>query len=179
MGIIKQLLSGGAGDLVDAVGNVVDNVTTTKEEKQLLEIERMKAEMQYQTDMAKLSNEERQLILQDVHSARQMATAVQTSKQAPWLVKHISPILAMGTTVLAFALFYVVIFRDVENQNTKELIYYILGVLSAIVTQIFSFYFGSSQGSSDKQQIIREMHERSTTPGTKGRSAGPGIKFDS
>lgn len=162
MGFIKKLFSGGAGDLIDAVGNVVDKVSTTKEEKLQLELERQKAEMQYQHDMAKLSKEERQIILQDVQSARQMATSVQTSKEASWLAKHISSILAIGTTVLTFFLFYLVIFRDEITRDTKELIYYILGVLSAIVTQIFSFYFGSSQGSSDKHQFIKEMEERSS-----------------
>ena len=165
MGFLKDLLAGGAGDLVNAIGNVVDNVSTTKEEKLQIELERQKAEMQYQTDMAKISNEERQILYQDIQSARQMATSVQTSKNAPWMAKYISPILALGTTVLTFALFYVVIFRKEVGQDTKELIYYILGVLSAIITQIFSFYFGSSQGSADKQQFIKEMQERSSAAG--------------
>lgn len=165
MGFLKNLLAGGAGNLVDAIGKVVDNVSTTKEEKLQLELERQKAEMQYQHDMAKLSNEERQMMLQDVHSAREMAASVQTSKEAPWLAKHISPLLALGTTVLAFVLFYMVIFRNDITTETKELIYYILGVLSAIVTQIFSFYFGSSQGSSDKHQFIKEMQQRSASAG--------------
>jgi hypothetical protein len=31
-----------------------------------------------------------------------------------------------------------------------------LGVLSAAVTQILSYYFGSSQGSKDKEQKLKE-----------------------
>jgi VIT1/CCC1 family predicted Fe2+/Mn2+ transporter len=160
MGFLKELLSGGAGDLVNAVGNVVDNVSTTKEEKMQLELERQKAEMQFQVDMAKLSSEERQMYLQDTQGARQMAVGVQTSDAAPWLAKHISTILAMGTTVLTFLLFYFVIFKRVTSDMNKELIYYILGVLSAIVTQIFSFYFGSSQGSADKHRFIKDITDR-------------------
>lgn len=161
MGFLTNLLSGGAGDLVSAVGNVVDKVTTTKEEKLQLELETQKAEMQYQTDMAKLSNEERQMYLQDTQSARQMAVSVQTSKDAPWLARNISPILAMGTTILTFALFYIILFdKDKIQPGAKEVILYILGVLSAIVTQIFSFYFGSSQGSSDKNKMLQDIHQR-------------------
>jgi len=33
------------------------------------------------------------------------------------------------------------------------------GVLSAIVTQIFSYYSGSSMGSTDKNKIIESMHD--------------------
>jgi hypothetical protein len=33
----------------------------------------------------------------------------------------------------------------------------LLGVLSTILTQVFSFYFGSSQGSVDKNKTIADM----------------------
>jgi hypothetical protein len=39
MGIIQSLFSGGANELVETVGKVVDNVTATKEEKLQLEPE--------------------------------------------------------------------------------------------------------------------------------------------
>ena len=167
MGFLKDLLSGGAGSLVSSVGNVLDNVTTTKEEKLQLELEQQKAEHQYQLDMAKLSKEERQMFLQDTQSARQMAMTVQTSKDAPWLARNISPIMAMGTTILTFFLFYIVLFRkDAIGQDSKDVILYILGVLSAIVTQIYSFYFGSSQGSSDKNKMLQDLNNKVFPPHT-------------
>jgi len=159
MGFIQDLFSGGATNLVDAIGNTLDKVTTTKEEKLQLELEMKKAEMSYQVEMKKLSVEEKALAYKDVDSARQMASAVQTSSNATRLSKNVSPILALGTTFLAFALFYMVMFNNdrLVESNTKDVVLYILGVLSAIITQIFSFYFGSSQGSSDKTDIIRGM----------------------
>ena len=65
-------------------------------------------------------------------------------------------ILALGTTAMAFLLFYFVVFRNktLINNDTKDVVIYILGVLSAIITQIFSFYFGSSQGSSEKSKMM-------------------------
>ena len=71
MGFIQDLFSGGAGTLVDSVGRVLDNVVTTKEEKMTLDNEIRKSEMQFQLDMKKLSNEEQQMILGDISSARQ------------------------------------------------------------------------------------------------------------
>jgi hypothetical protein len=40
--------------------------------------------------------------------------------------------------------------------SRKDILIYVLGVLSAIATQIVSYYFGSSQGSKDKGDQLRE-----------------------
>ena len=161
MGFISDLFSGGASQLVDSIGNTLDKITTTKEEKLQLELEIKKAETQYQLEVQKLSVEEKRLVYQDVDSARHMATEVQTSSNSTKLSKNIASYLAIGTTLLTFFLFYILIFKnEVIKPDTKDVVVYILGVLSAIVTQIFSFYFGSSQGSADKNKIIQEMKDK-------------------
>jgi len=42
------------------------------------------------------------------------------------------------------------------ESSRKDILIYILGVLSAISTQIVSYYFGSSQGSKEKSDQLRE-----------------------
>lgn len=172
MDILKNLLSGGAANLVSSVGKALDDVITSKEEKLHYDLELKKAEMQYTTDVKKLAVEEKKLVLADVGSARQMATAVQTSTAAPWLVKNISPLLAVLTTLITFVLFYLIIFRDDTKaiKENKEIVLYILGALSAIVTQIFSFYFGSSTGSSTKNDMLQrqlDFHMQNSRPQPK------------
>ena len=163
MGLLSNIFTGGASSVIDSVGNVLDKVVTTKGEKMQLELEMKTAENQFQTEMKKLSNEQQQQVFQDINSARVMAAQVQTSPNATWLSKNVSPLLAIGTTILAFTLFYFVVFKNkvLIDNNSKDVVIYILGVLSAIVTQIFSFYFGSSQGSSDKNKMIESMHNKS------------------
>lgn len=163
MGILQDLFTGGASNLVQSVGGVLDNVITTKEEKMTLELEMKKAQFQYETDMKRLSNDEQKMYLDDTGSARTMNAEVQKSENATKLAKNISPILAILTTLLTFFLFYVIIFRQDSQmvQDKKDIIIYILGALSAIVTQIFSFYFGSSQGSAHKNQLIEKHLEAS------------------
>ena len=153
MSFISNLFSGGVGQVVDSIGKVIDNVITTKEEKQQLDNEIRKAEMQYNLEIRKIDLEEKQAILKDVDSARTMASNVQTSANATNLSKNVAAYLALGTVFLTFVLFFVWAFAEV-TQSQKEIVLYILGVLSAIDTQIFSFYFGSSQGSKDKQAVI-------------------------
>ncbi len=69
----------------------------------------------------------------------------------PAINKLVTPILALGVVGLSFLLFTVLIFVDVKPE-AKDILIYILGVLSAAVTQILSYYFGSSQGSKDKSE---------------------------
>lgn len=153
MSFISNLFSGGVGQVVDSIGKVIDNVVTTKEEKQQLDNEIRKAELQYNLESRKIDLEEKQAVLKDVDSARTMASNVQTSANATNLSKNVSAYLALGTVFLTFVLFFVWAFAEV-TQSQKEIVLYILGVLSAIDTQIFSFYFGSSQGSKDKQATL-------------------------
>jgi hypothetical protein len=161
MGFLQDLFSGGANTLVDSVGKVLDNVITTKEEKMQLENEIRKSEIQFQLDMKKLSNEEQQMILGDISSARQREVQVQTSEYATKLAKNVSPYLALGTTLITMILFFILIFRPGEvPQDSKEIILYILGVLSAILTQIYSYYFGSSAGSAAKSHTIANIMEK-------------------
>lgn len=164
MGFLQSIFSSGASSIVSAVGGVVDNIITTKEEKMQLENEIKKAELQYQIEMRKLNLEESGQVFADVKDARAMASAVQTSSNSSKLSKNVGPLLALGTTLLTFALFFTLIFGFCEKGNTKEIVLYILGVLSAIVTQIFSFYFGSSQSSKDKNQTIQNMSEARQQP---------------
>lgn len=162
MGIFDKLFSGGASTIVNSVGNVLDKVVTTKEEKMALENEIRKAEMQYQIDLKRLSLDEVKAGYQDIASARERETAIQTDADATKLGKNISSYLAIGTTLLTFTLFYVVIFKNKEltEYGSKEIVLYILGVMSAVVTQIFSYYFGSSQGSASKNVLINQLQKQ-------------------
>jgi len=158
MSFLSDLFSGGASKLVDSVGSVLDNLVTTKEEKMTLDNEIKKAEMAYQLEIAKLNLEQTKLDYTDRDSARTNQTAVQTSANATTLSKNIASYLAIAATVLCFALFFLMLFSDSILCKTadKQIITYILGVLSALLTQVYSYYFGSSSGSADKNKTLSD-----------------------
>lgn len=136
-----------AGGIVKAVGDVIDSVTTTDEEKMAINNEMAKAELFYANEKDKLKLEEKKAVLADKDSARSMQRDIITSEHAGFLAKNIGPLLAIATTLLTFVLFFFLIIGYVTDEN-KDVVLYILGALSAITTQIFSFYFGSSLGES-------------------------------
>lgn len=166
MSILSEIFAGGAESLVKTVGEVVDQCTTTKEEKLQFELELSKSEKAHQLEMAKLNIEEKKMMYEETDSARNRDVQIQSSAHSTGLSKNTGPLLALGTTLLTFTLFMIVIFyekifgQNTLQSNTKDIIIYILGVLSAIVTQIFSFYFGSSQGSADKTEIMRHLQAK-------------------
>lgn len=114
--------------------------------------------MRLRIEEDKLDLAELELRLKDVDSARDRETAIATSKDAPLLNKIVTPVLALGVIALTFILFGVVMFDDTPVEaSRKDILIYVLGVLSAIATQIVSYYFGSSQGSKDKADQLKDV----------------------
>ena len=110
-------------------------------------------------DLARLAQEgqlkEVELYAKDLDSARQREAQIAMSEYAPLINKIITPVLALSVTGLSFALFVVIIFVEVTAE-AKDILIYILGVLSALVTQVASYYFGSSMGSKDKSEELKK-----------------------
>ena len=97
-----------------------------------------------------------ELYAKDIDSARQRESSIAVSEHAPVITKVITPVLAILITGLSFGLFAVLIFVEVTNES-KDILIYILGVLSALMTQVASYYFGSSMGSKDKSEELRRI----------------------
>ena len=169
MPLIQSLLSNGLGLVANAVmakgKEFVEDKLGVKlapdmSPEQIAQIKI--AEMQHEEELMRLRLEENKLDLEelgmrlkDTDSARNRETAIATSKDAPLLNKVITPILALSILLITLVLFSIVMFQDAPlDSSRKDVLIYILGVLSAISTQIVSYYFGSSQGSKDKSEAL-------------------------
>tara|TARA_E500000331_G_C17043777_1_gene620800 strand:+ start:123 stop:581 length:459 start_codon:yes stop_codon:yes gene_type:complete len=97
----------------------------------------------------------------DRDSARKREMAIATSENATWLNKTVTPILALGTVLMSFSLFLVVIFVDVDvNSGAKDILIYVLGALNSAMTMVLAYYFGSSVGSKQKSNEINDILEK-------------------
>jgi|TARA_R110000765_G_scaffold170587_3_gene275547 hypothetical protein len=102
-----------------------------------------------------------EMIMADRDSARARETAIATSENASWLNKCVTPILALGTVAMSFALFLVIIFADVDvNSGAKDILVYVLGALNSATTMVLAYYFGSSVGSKQKSNELNEILEK-------------------
>jgi ABC-type siderophore export system fused ATPase/permease subunit len=150
--IFQKIFSGGAGDLVDKVAGAVDRFVQTKEEKAEAQIELQKVINSHLEVMEQEATKQMEIQQKEMDSARNREIQIAVADKAPLLNKIVTPILALSVIALTFALFYILMFKQVGAE--KDIIIYVLGVLSAVCTQVISYYFGSSQGSAQKQSQI-------------------------
>jgi hypothetical protein len=92
----------------------------------------------------------------EMESARNREIQIATSEFAPMLNKIVTPILALGTVALTFILYGIIIFTDV-NEQSKDILIYVLGALTSAVTMVLGYYFGSSAGSKEKDSKIKDL----------------------
>lgn len=157
---LTNLFSAGASSLVDAVGNAIDKNVTSDEERLSLEAEMKKASMQYEIEKKTLGLEETKAYLADTSSARENQSRIQESEHASVLAKNVHSLLAIFIIGLTFGMYFWIIGfggDDLEKKGMKEIVIYILGALTTISTQVAAYYFGSSQGSSDKNKTMASM----------------------
>jgi ABC-type siderophore export system fused ATPase/permease subunit len=152
---LNKIFSGGAGQVVESVANVVDKFVQTKEEKDAANLELQKVLNSHLEVMEQEATKQLEVYQKEMDSARNREIQIATADKAPLLNKIVTPVLALIVVLLTFILFYVLMFKQVGNE--KDIIIYVLGVLSAVCTQIVSYYFGSSQGSAQKQTQIDKL----------------------
>ena len=145
MSWLGDKVGGGIGEVVESVGKTVDMFVTTDKEREELEIS--KARINLETFAAEVKDRE---------SAREREVRVNESEKSGWLSKNVSSLLAIGCLVLTFLMFYQVLYKTIDPAK-QEIVVYILGALSAISTQIISYYFGSSMGSRVKTEILGKV----------------------
>ena len=142
--------------LLEMGGKLIDRLIPNPEAKAAAALEL--AKLQESGELARMVNETKltEAFLADTQSARDREVKVATSAEAPLLNKIIVPCLAIGVLVSSFCLFGVLLLDDgTIDSSRKDVFIYILGVLSAIDTQIIAYYFGSSAGSTAKDQTIK------------------------
>ena len=147
--------------ILDIGSKLIDRFLPDPEQKAKAQLELLK--MQKDGELARMANDTEltKAYMADIDSARQRESTVATSENAPYLNKIVTPVLAIGVLILIFTLFGVIIFDDgVVDATKKDILIYVMGVLSAIATQIISYYFGSSQGSNAKNSSIDKLLER-------------------
>jgi ABC-type siderophore export system fused ATPase/permease subunit len=152
---LNKIFSGGAGQVVESVANVVDKFVQTKEEKDAANLELQKVINSHLEVMEQEATKQMEVQQKEMDSARNREIQIAAAEKAPLLNKIVTPILALSVIALTFVLFYILMFKPVGAE--KDIIIYVLGVLSAVCTQVISYYFGSSQGSAQKQSQIDKL----------------------
>ena len=149
------------GALLDIGSKLIDRFLPDPEQRAKAQYELLK--MEKDGELAKMANDTElaKIYAADLDSARKRESEIVTSEAAPLINKIITPVLAASVLLATFVLFGLVLFDDGNiDPSRKDILIYVLGVLSAIATQIVSYYFGSSQGSAAKNSAIDKMLDK-------------------
>lgn len=149
------------GAILDIGSKLIDRFLPDPEQKARAQYELLK--MEKDGELAKMANDTElaKIYAADLDSARKRESEIAVSDKAPLINKIITPVLAASVLAMTFTLFALVLFDDGTIDSTrKDILIYVLGVLSTIATQIVSYYFGSSQGSAAKNSAIDKMLEK-------------------
>ncbi len=153
---IASLFSTGATELVKAVGGVVDNVITTKSEKEQLNIDLQKVIIEHQKKIAEETQTQVDALLKDTQDARGSNTQIQLSDKASWLSKNTLYIGFFLVTAGFFSLLIYMLKFEVPAGN-KDVLNILLGSLGTAWITIISFFYGSSAGSQNKDLTIKNL----------------------
>lgn len=157
-GFFANLIAGKTADIVESVGNVADKFITTGQEKEEFKLEVAKEVNRSLEALAIEGNKELEIIMKDKDSSRNREIQIANSESAPKLNKIITPLLAIFITLGFFTLLTIACFHGFPPANA-ELLYIMLGSLGTGWIGIVGYYFGSSIGSSKKQDTIDKMME--------------------
>ena len=157
MSWITDLVSGGASKIVDSVVSGVDKFVTTDEDRQKLQMMKAEAELELKK-LAFTAEGER---LKDVSDARAMY------KTDNGLQKIFAMTFLVGYIVLTCFMLWMVTSwvggqKIVVPDWGVALISTVYGQMSAKVSTIVDFLFGSSKSSSEKNESIAAMQKTLT-----------------
>jgi hypothetical protein len=139
MSWLDKIIGGGATAILDGVVKGVDTFVTSDADRQKLAMIKAEAELELRK-LALTAETER---LKDVQSARTMYASD----------NMVQKVLALLFTAAFFGFMVFILFMMKDTKLTGEqtnLIYAMFGATSGIMVTIIGFFFGSSQGSKDK-----------------------------
>jgi hypothetical protein len=142
---MNKILDFLGSNIIKTVGDIVDDLHTSDEEEQQLELKKRTLANNYDLEKRKLSYE-------DTKNSRLMNSDIQKSKHSSTLAKNSAYILDFLIIIGFLFSLYVLLFIEIPSMNEK-IIYLVIGSLGTLATQIIQFHRGSSQGSKDKSNL--------------------------
>jgi hypothetical protein len=146
--IVQTLLSNGLGLLANAV---ISKGQEAVEEKLGIKLDAAplsslrEKEIEHEEFLLSISIKDKELELKDVEGARTLG--IELSKSQYWLAANVMPILALFTVSASF----LVLILSKENDVRMAAV--------SMGTMVLGYFFGSSVGSKNKQELIERLQK--------------------
>jgi hypothetical protein len=159
---LSNIFGGGASEIISTADKLIDNLTLSKEEKEVFKAEFFKASNEHIEKMAGMAQSEMESYLKDVADARSSNVQIQNSQTSSWLSKNVAycldifVLLIWGTMTVYIVCKFLNIIKSQQGVDFSGVLGLYAGV-TALATQIIGFHRGSSKGSEDKSKQIDSM----------------------
>lgn len=154
MSIFGKIFGAGAGEILKPVSDILDNLTTNKEEKLKAQAELEKVLNDFIIQKEQIANTAVEMYLKDIQDSRAMQ--LQAVKSDDKFVRRFVYWLAIFVIVAAFGMMALILLNQLP-EGSKEFAYLIMGNLTGALTTILAFFFGSTRGSESKNEVIRNL----------------------
>lgn len=84
-------------------------------------------------------------------------------KKKTWINENIGPLLAVIVVLFCLYIFNLVLFRQVKASDPVTIS--IIECLKTVIILIVGYYFGSSAGSKNKQEVLDKREEKNVGEG--------------
>ncbi len=160
-GFISKIFGGGAKDIISSVGDVIDNLTLSKEEKEALRIKLIEATNSHVEKMAALTQSETEAYLKDTQDAREANARIQESDKSSWLAKNVAYILDLFLGLVWGTMTIYILARVLNLIKTENVdltgVYGLYSTVTAVFMTVLNFHRGTSRGSEKKTETIDKM----------------------
>jgi hypothetical protein len=100
-----------------------------------------------------------ELDYKDLQSARDMQVEIATSANSTKLGKNFIYYLAGSVFLFSMVIVLLLFFKEIPEKN-RDVVNFILGVIIGTgLTGIFNYFFGSSKGSKDKEELLSALNK--------------------
>jgi hypothetical protein len=153
-GIFGKIFGAGAGEILKPVSDILDNLTTNKEEKIKAQAELEKVLNDYLIQKEQIANTAVEMYLKDIQDSRAMQRAAAGSDDK--FVRRFVYWFAIIIIISCFAMMTLILLNQIP-QESKDFAYLILGTLTGMLTSVVAFFFGSTKGSDSKNEAIKNL----------------------
>lgn len=152
---LKNLITGGKGEMINAATGLFDNLITNKEERELLKLKYIELENSRQDKLINATHEAEKIQLMDVQNSRAMQIAAlnQEDKFSKHFVYYLASFIVLSAVAFGVMLFFV----EVPDKNRRMVEMFTDIFLFAGAMMVLQFFFGSSVGSRRNTEVMQKQ----------------------
>lgn len=151
-GIVRRLAGDTAGDVAErllSIGRSITGVQSPEEVERAL-AENVELEHEFRRQAAAIDLEMERAYLADRGDARDMRLELAKMGQTDWMMYGVGTVVVFGFVATVLTAFLV---SDLTPEQ-RNLVFSLAGLLGAMSSQVVSYFFGSSRGSSQKTAMM-------------------------